>query len=81
MSEHAVTVLISRNVKAGCEADFERVTLALIQIAGRFKGYLGAQLVHPGEGKRMAQLWQDANIDQILAPVPFEWRGLQLTRT
>lgn len=39
------------------------------------------QLVHPGEGKRMAQLWQDANIDQILAPVPFEWRGLQLTRT
>ena len=33
------------------------------------------------EGKRMAQLWQDANIDQILAPVPFEWRGLQLTRT
>lgn len=49
MSEHAVTVLISRNVKAGCEADFERVTLALIQIAGRFKGYLGAQLVHPGD--------------------------------
>jgi len=29
----------------------------------------------------MAQLWQDANIDQILSPVPFEWRGLQLTRT
>ena len=49
------------------------VLLPLSQIA--------PQLVHPGEGKRMAQLWQDANIDQILAPVPFEWRGLQLTRT
>lgn len=49
MSEHAVTVLISRNVKAGSEADFERVTHALMQTAGRVKGYLGAQLIHPGE--------------------------------
>ncbi len=49
MSEHAVTVLISRNVKTGCEAQFERETLALMQAAGRFKGYLGAQLVHPGD--------------------------------
>ncbi|MFG0630711.1 2-amino-4-hydroxy-6-hydroxymethyldihydropteridine diphosphokinase [Pseudomonas sp. xss_2] len=37
-------------------------------------------LLHPGAGKRMAQLWQEASIDQVLAPVPFEWRGLQLTR-
>ena len=49
MSEHAVTVLISRNVKAGCEADFERVTDTLMQVAAGFPGYLGAQLVHPGE--------------------------------
>lgn len=37
-------------------------------------------LLHPAAGKRMAQLWQEASIDQVLAPVPFEWRGLQLTR-
>jgi len=49
LSEHAVTVLISRNVRPGCEADFERVTAALMQSAARFEGYLGAQLVHPGE--------------------------------
>ena len=40
---------------------------------------LAPDLVHPGVGKRMAQLWQEAQIDQVLAPVAFEWRGLQLT--
>jgi antibiotic biosynthesis monooxygenase (ABM) superfamily enzyme len=49
LSEHAVTVLISRNVKNGCEADFERVTKTMIKVASDFEGYLGAQLVHPGE--------------------------------
>ncbi|MGJ7511262.1 hypothetical protein [Variovorax sp. GT1P44] len=49
MSEHAVTVLISRNVKTGCEADYERVTMTLMDAAARAPGYLGAQLVHPGE--------------------------------
>lgn len=49
MSEHAVTVLISRNVEAGREAQFEQVTQALMQDAARFPGYLGAQLIHPGE--------------------------------
>lgn len=53
LSEHAVTVLISRNVKAGSEADFERVTLALMAAAGRFRGYLGAQLIHPGEDEEV----------------------------
>ena len=37
------------------------------------------QLVHAGVGKTMAQLWAEAHIDQVLAPVPFEWRGQQLT--
>ena len=41
---------------------------------------IAPQLQHPGEGKSMGQLWREANIDQVLAPVPFEWRGLQLTR-
>ncbi|MDD0973400.1 2-amino-4-hydroxy-6-hydroxymethyldihydropteridine diphosphokinase [Pseudomonas fontis] len=36
-------------------------------------------LVHPGAGKTMAQLWGEAQIDQVLAPVPFEWHGRQLT--
>ncbi|NIF17426.1 2-amino-4-hydroxy-6-hydroxymethyldihydropteridine diphosphokinase [Pantoea sp. Cy-639] len=41
---------------------------------------LAPALVHPGVGRSMAQLWQEASIDQVLAPVPFEWRGTQLTQ-
>ncbi|WP_460149758.1 2-amino-4-hydroxy-6-hydroxymethyldihydropteridine diphosphokinase [Pseudomonas sp. S3_A03] len=35
--------------------------------------------VHPGAGKTMAELWRGADIDQVLAPVAFEWQGRQLT--
>ena len=35
--------------------------------------------VHPEVGKTLAELWRDAQIDQVLAPVGFEWRGQQLT--
>lgn len=40
---------------------------------------LAPGLMHPGAGKSMAQLWGEASIEQVLTPVPFEWRGLQLT--
>jgi antibiotic biosynthesis monooxygenase (ABM) superfamily enzyme len=63
MSEHAVTVLISRNVKPGCEADYERVTEKLMEAAARFPGYLGAQLVHPGEDPSV----EDAMYHVVLA--------------
>lgn len=45
----AVTVLISRQVKPGCEAEFERVMDQIIATAATFKGYLGAHLVRPGD--------------------------------
>ena len=48
-SEHAVPVLISRQVKPGCEADFERVMDQIISVSATFKGHLGAQLVRPGD--------------------------------
>ena len=35
--------------------------------------------VHPEAGKTFAELWRDAQIDQVLAPVAFEWQGQQLT--
>ncbi|WP_226475300.1 2-amino-4-hydroxy-6-hydroxymethyldihydropteridine diphosphokinase [Pseudomonas sp. MWU16-30323] len=35
--------------------------------------------VHPEAGKTFAALWQDAHIDQVLAPVAFEWRDQPLT--
>ncbi len=35
--------------------------------------------LHPGVHKPYAELWRDAQIDQVLAPVPFQWRGQQLT--
>lgn len=48
-SEHAVTVLISRQVKQGCEVEFERVMDQIIAVAATFEGHLGAQLVRPGD--------------------------------
>ncbi len=48
-SEQAVTVLISRRVKPGHEAEFERLSRQLMEVAASFQGYLGAQLVQPGE--------------------------------
>lgn len=48
-AEHAVTVLISRQVKQGYEADFERLMGQIIEVAATFKGHLGAQLVRPGD--------------------------------
>ena len=35
--------------------------------------------VHPEVGKTLAELWRDAQIDPVLAPVGFEWRGQHLT--
>jgi len=40
---------------------------------------IAPELIHPGVGKSMAQLWKDARIDQVLAPVPFLWHDRQLT--
>ncbi len=48
-SEQAVTVLISRRVKPGHETEFERLSRQLMEVAASFQGYLGAQLVQPGE--------------------------------
>lgn len=63
MSEHAVTVLVSRNVKSGCEADYERVTQTLMGAASRSPGFLGAQLVHPGQDPEV----EDAMYHVVLA--------------
>jgi 2-amino-4-hydroxy-6-hydroxymethyldihydropteridine diphosphokinase len=35
--------------------------------------------LHPGVNTSFAELWRDARIEQVLAPVAFEWRGKQLT--
>ena len=35
--------------------------------------------IHPGVGKTLALMWAEAQIDQVLAPAAFEWRGEQLT--
>lgn len=40
---------------------------------------IAPELLHPGVGKTMAQLWDEAQIDQVLAPVPFLWHEQQLT--
>ncbi|MEE1921949.1 2-amino-4-hydroxy-6-hydroxymethyldihydropteridine diphosphokinase [Pseudomonas sp. 148P] len=40
---------------------------------------IAPQLMHPGAGRSMAQLWREAQIDQVLAPVSFLWHEQQLT--
>jgi antibiotic biosynthesis monooxygenase (ABM) superfamily enzyme len=45
----AVMMLVSRRVKPGYEAEFERLMEQFIDAAAHFPGCLGAQLVHPGE--------------------------------
>ena len=41
---------------------------------------IAPELMHPGVGKSMAQLWNEARIEQVLAPVPFLWHDRQLTQ-
>lgn len=45
----AVTVLITRRVKAGHELAFEQASNGMTAVASTFPGYLGGQLMHPGE--------------------------------
>lgn len=40
---------------------------------------MAPERVHPEVGKTLAELWREAQIDQVLAPVAFEWHGQQLT--
>ncbi|MBF7728500.1 2-amino-4-hydroxy-6-hydroxymethyldihydropteridine diphosphokinase [Pseudomonas sp. N040] len=35
--------------------------------------------MHPGVGRSFAELWRTAQIEQHLCPVPFAWRGRELT--
>ena len=40
---------------------------------------MAPERVHPEAGKTFAALWRDAHIDQVLAPVAFQWRDQSLT--
>ena len=64
--------------------DFEFLTLPRAEILKNAfvlwpLSLMAPDKVHPGVGKTLAQMWADAQIDQVLAPVAFEWRGVQLT--
>jgi antibiotic biosynthesis monooxygenase (ABM) superfamily enzyme len=48
-TEHAVIMLISRRVKVGSEVSFEQICHDMMAAASKFAGYVGSQLVHPGE--------------------------------
>ncbi|MGY2292333.1 2-amino-4-hydroxy-6-hydroxymethyldihydropteridine diphosphokinase [Pseudomonas sp. SDO528_S397] len=40
---------------------------------------MAPERVHPQAGKTFAALWRDTPIDQVLAPVAFQWRAQPLT--
>ncbi len=72
----AVTVLVTRRIKPGHEATFEKLMGDMIRAAASFEGHLGAQLVRPDEQpgsepglyhvvfafdtKQHLQAWQDS---------------------
>jgi 2-amino-4-hydroxy-6-hydroxymethyldihydropteridine diphosphokinase len=35
--------------------------------------------LHPAQQRSFATLWRTAQIEQQLCPVPFQWRGTELT--
>ena len=45
----AVTVLVTRRIKPGQEAAYEKLMHDIMRAADEFPGHLGAQLVRPGE--------------------------------
>lgn len=45
----AVTVLVTRRVKPGQEATFEKLMAEMLRAAHQFDGHLGAQVVRPGD--------------------------------
>ena len=64
--------------------DFEFLTLPRAEILKNAfvlwpLSLMAPDKVHPGVGNTLAQMWAEAQIDQVLAPVAFEWRGVQLT--
>ena len=64
--------------------DFEFLTLPRAEILKNAfvlwpLSLMAPNKVHPVVGKTLAQMWAEAHIDQVLAPVAFEWRGVQLT--
>ena len=66
------------------EGDFEFLTLPRAEILKNAfvlwpLSLMAPDKVHPVVGKTLAQMWAEAQIDQVLAPVAFEWRGEQLT--
>ncbi|MCG6539546.1 2-amino-4-hydroxy-6-hydroxymethyldihydropteridine diphosphokinase [Pseudomonas sp. KSR10] len=40
---------------------------------------LAPDVMHPRAGRSFAELWRDSTIEQQLWPVPFQWKGTQLT--
>ena len=66
------------------EGNFEGLTLPRAEILKNAfvlwpLSLIAPDKVHPGVGKTLAQMRAEAQIDQVLAPAAFEWRGKQLT--
>lgn len=51
-AEGPVTVMISRRIKPGREADFEAWLVGITQEAHRFPGYLGANVIKPSSSQQ-----------------------------
>ncbi|MBK5537535.1 2-amino-4-hydroxy-6-hydroxymethyldihydropteridine diphosphokinase [Pseudomonas sp. TH05] len=40
---------------------------------------MAPERLHPVAGQSLGTLWRESQINQVLVPVAFEWRGVQLT--
>lgn len=50
--EQSVTTVVTRTVKPGREADYERWLSGVVRVAATFPGYLGATVLRPRPGSR-----------------------------
>lgn len=47
LPDNAVTVVVSRRVKKGCEEEFEQLSTAMSEAATKFSGHLGSNMFRP----------------------------------
>jgi len=53
-ADGALTVVVTRVIKPGCEADFERTMREFLDVAWTFPGHLGMHMLRPAENQHLS---------------------------
>ncbi len=87
-SDQSLTVVVTRVIKPGCEAAFERAMKEFITIAWTFPGHLGMQMLRPAESDRSGEYTILARFESLAArrvfttsPIYQEWMSKLLDQS